>query len=43
MRVKMRFGIVLLLGVFVVPAFGQGQPADKMIAVFGQSIHYILI
>ncbi len=40
MRVKMRFGIVLLLGVFVVPAFGQGQPADKMIAVFGQSIHY---
>src|SRR5216683_1969098 len=40
MRGKRKFGIVLLLGVFVVPAFGQGQPADKMIAVFGQSIHY---
>jgi pimeloyl-ACP methyl ester carboxylesterase len=40
MRVKMRFGIVLLLAVFVVPLFGQGQPADKTIAVFGQSIHY---
>jgi pimeloyl-ACP methyl ester carboxylesterase len=40
MRVKMRFGIVLLLAVFVVPVFGQGQPADKTIAVFGQSIHY---
>jgi triacylglycerol lipase len=40
MRVKMRFGIVLLLAVFVVPAFGQGQPVDKTIAVFGQSIHY---
>jgi pimeloyl-ACP methyl ester carboxylesterase len=39
MRVKMRFGI-LLLAVFVVPVFGQGQPADKTIAVFGQSIHY---
>jgi pimeloyl-ACP methyl ester carboxylesterase len=40
MRVKMRFGIVLLLAVFVVPALGQGQPVDKTIAVFGQSIHY---
>jgi pimeloyl-ACP methyl ester carboxylesterase len=40
MRGKMKFGLVLLLTVFVAPAFGQGQPADKTIAVFGQSIHY---
>ena len=40
MRGKMKFGIVLLLAVFVVPAFGQGQPPDKTITVFGQSIHY---
>src|SRR6267378_5744975 len=40
MRVKMRFGIVLLLAVVVVSALGQGQPVDKTIAVFGQSIHY---
>src|SRR5712692_320371 len=40
MRGKMRFGLILLLAVFVVPAFGQGQPPDKTIAVFGQTIHY---
>jgi pimeloyl-ACP methyl ester carboxylesterase len=40
MRGKMKFGIVLLLAVFAIPAFGQGQPADKTITVFGQSIHY---
>jgi len=40
MRGKMKFGLVLLLAAFVVPAFGQGQPADKTITVFGQSIHY---
>ena len=40
MRGRMKFGIVLLLAVIAVPAFGQGQPADKTITVFGQSIHY---
>jgi pimeloyl-ACP methyl ester carboxylesterase len=40
MRGKMKFGLILLLLVFVAPAFGQGQPADKTITVFGQSIHY---
>src|SRR5712692_11874456 len=40
MRGKMRFGLILLLAVFVVPAFEQGQPPDKTIAVFGQTIHY---
>ena len=40
MRGKMKFGLILLLLVFVVPAFGQGQPTDKTITVFGQSIHY---
>src|SRR5258708_18574910 len=40
MRGKMKFGLILLLAVFVVPAFGQGQPTDKTITVFGQSIHY---
>jgi pimeloyl-ACP methyl ester carboxylesterase len=40
MRGKMKFGLILLLAVFVVPAFGQGQPSDKTIAVFGQTIHY---
>jgi len=40
MRGKMRFGLILLLAVFVIPAFGQGQPPDKTIAVFGQTIHY---
>jgi len=40
MRGKMKFGLILLLVVTVVPAFGQGQPADKTITVFGQSIHY---
>src|SRR5216683_132003 len=40
MRGKRKFGLILLLAVFVVPAFGQGQPADKTITVFGQSIHY---
>jgi len=40
MRGKMKFGLILLLAMVVVPAFGQGQPTDKTIAVFGQSIHY---
>jgi len=40
MRGKMKLGLILLLAVFVVPAFGQGQPPDKTIAVFGQTIHY---
>ena len=40
MRGKMKFGVVLLLAAFAVPAFGQGQPADKTITLFGQSIHY---
>jgi pimeloyl-ACP methyl ester carboxylesterase len=40
MRWRMKFGLVLIMAVMAVPAFGQGQPADKTIAVFGQSIHY---
>jgi len=40
MRGRMKFGFVLLMAVIAVPAFGQVQPADKTIAVFGQSIHY---
>jgi pimeloyl-ACP methyl ester carboxylesterase len=40
MRRRMKFGFVLLMAVIAVPAFGQGQPADKTITVFGQSIHY---
>jgi len=40
MRGRMKFGLILLLAVVAVPALGQGQPADKTIAVFGQSIHY---
>jgi pimeloyl-ACP methyl ester carboxylesterase len=40
MRGKMKFGLILLLAVFAAPAFGQGQPSDKTIAVFGQTIHY---
>lgn len=40
MRGKMKFGTILLLVVMAVPALGQGQPADKTITVFGQSIHY---
>ena len=40
MRGRMRFGFVLFMAVIAVPSFGQGQPADKTIAVFGQSIHY---
>src|SRR6266852_2953150 len=40
MRGKMKFGLVLLLAVFVVPSFGQGPPADKTITIFGQTIHY---
>jgi len=40
MRGKMKFGLILLLVVFLAPAFGQGQPSDKTIAVFGQTIHY---
>ncbi len=40
MRGKMKFGLILLLAVIAIPACGQGQPADKTITVFGQSIHY---
>jgi pimeloyl-ACP methyl ester carboxylesterase len=40
MRGARKFGLILLLTVFVIPVFGQGQPADKTITVFGQSIHY---
>jgi len=40
MRGKRKFGLILLLAPFAVPAFGQGQPQDKTITVFGQSIHY---
>jgi pimeloyl-ACP methyl ester carboxylesterase len=40
MRGRIKFGLILLLVVMVVPAFGQGQPTDKTVTVFGQSIHY---
>src|SRR5713101_5886549 len=40
MRGKRKFGLILLFVVFAVPAFGQGQPADKTITIFGQTIHY---
>jgi triacylglycerol lipase len=40
MRGKVKFGLILLLAMFAVPAFGQGQPQDKTITVFGQAIHY---
>ena len=40
MRGKMKFGLILLLAVLAVPAYGQGQPADKTITVFGEAIHY---
>src|SRR5258708_16107178 len=40
MRGKRKFGLILLLAVFVAPASGQGQPADKPITVFGQWIIY---
>ena len=43
MRGNKRFGLILLLTMFVAPAFGQtlpGPPVDKTIAVFGQTIHY---
>jgi pimeloyl-ACP methyl ester carboxylesterase len=42
MRRELKYGFVLLLAMFAAPAYGQtpGQPADKIITVFGQSIHY---
>jgi len=40
MRLRMKFGFLVVMMVMAVPAFGQGQPADKTIVVFGQSIHY---
>src|SRR5258708_17407312 len=40
MRGRIKFGLILLFAVIAVPASGQGQPADKTITVFGQSIHY---
>jgi pimeloyl-ACP methyl ester carboxylesterase len=43
MRRAVQFGLGFLFAFFVLPAFGQtvpGQPTDKTIAVFGQTIHY---
>jgi len=42
MRRELKYGFVLLLAIFVAPVKGlaQGQPTDKTISVFGQSIHY---
>jgi pimeloyl-ACP methyl ester carboxylesterase len=43
MCARVKFGSILLLTLFVVPAFGQtgpAQPPDKTVAVFGQTIHY---
>src|SRR5204863_800601 len=40
MRGNRKFGLILLLAALVVPVFGEGQPADKTITVFGQAIHY---
>jgi len=42
MRRELKYGFVLLLAIFVAPGCGlaQGQPVDKTIAVFGQTIHY---
>jgi pimeloyl-ACP methyl ester carboxylesterase len=42
MRRELKYGFVLLLAIFVTPVCGlaQGQPTDKIITVFGQSIHY---
>jgi pimeloyl-ACP methyl ester carboxylesterase len=43
MRGRLKFGCILLLAVFAVPAFGQNaaaRPEEKTIAVFGQTIHY---
>jgi pimeloyl-ACP methyl ester carboxylesterase len=42
MRRELKYGFVLLLAMFATPAYSQtpGQPADKTIMVFGQSIHY---
>jgi pimeloyl-ACP methyl ester carboxylesterase len=43
MRARVKFGSILVLALFVVPAYGQtrpAQPADKTVAVFGQTIHY---
>src|SRR5882762_3200184 len=34
------FWFILLLTMWATPACGQGQPPDKTIAVFGQTIHY---
>lgn len=42
MRRELKYACVLLLAIFVAPVCGlaQGQPVDKTITVFGQSIHY---
>jgi len=42
MRRELKYGFILLLAIFVAPVEGlaQGQPADKTILVFGQTIHY---
>jgi pimeloyl-ACP methyl ester carboxylesterase len=43
MRARVKFGSILVLALLVLPAYGQtgpAQPADKIVAVFGQTIHY---
>jgi len=42
MRRELKYGFILLLAIFVAPVSGraQGQPADKTISVFGQTLHY---
>jgi pimeloyl-ACP methyl ester carboxylesterase len=43
MRGNVKFGLILLLATVAASAYGQtapGQPPDKTVTVFGQSIHY---
>lgn len=43
MRGNRKLGLILLLVTLAVPAYGQsapGQPPDKTVTLFGQSIHY---
>src|SRR2546427_9089696 len=42
MRKELKYGFALLLAILVVPVCSQaqGQPTDKTITVFGQSIQY---
>src|SRR5438477_3148080 len=39
MRGNKKFGLILLLAVFTVPAFGHVHPPDKTISVYGQTVH----